>query len=79
LKGAWFQPLSLQSETCKVRTRFQALAFKSNVYCYVSAFDCTLVAIRRKEDPWNPIMSGALTGGVLQLRWGLYTLNPVHP
>ena len=30
-----------------------------------SAFDCTLVAIRRKEDPWNPIMSGALTGGVL--------------
>ena len=36
-----------------------------------SAFDCTLVAIRRKEDPWNPIMSGALTGGVLQLRYGL--------
>lgn len=35
-----------------------------------SAFDCTLVAIRRKEDPWNPIMSGALTGGVLQLRYG---------
>lgn len=31
----------------------------------------TLVAIRRKEDPWNPIMSGALTGGVLQLRYGL--------
>ena len=36
-----------------------------------SAFDCSLVAIRRKEDPWNPIMSGALTGGVLQLRYGL--------
>ena len=36
-----------------------------------SAFDCTLVAIRRKEDPWNPIMSGALTGSVLQLRYGL--------
>lgn len=36
-----------------------------------AAFDCTLVAIRRKEDPWNPIMSGALTGGVLQLRYGL--------
>ena len=35
-----------------------------------SAFDCTLVAIRRKEDPWNPIMSGALTGGVLQLATG---------
>jgi len=36
-----------------------------------SAFDCALVAIRRKEDPWNPIASGALTGGVLQLRYGL--------
>jgi hypothetical protein len=34
-------------------------------------FDCALVAVRRKEDPWNPIMSGALTGGVLQLRYGL--------
>ena len=36
-----------------------------------SAFDCTLVAIRRKEDHWNPIFSGALTGGMLQLRYGL--------
>ena len=36
-----------------------------------SAFDCTLVAIRRKEDHWNPIFSGALTGGVLQLRYGI--------
>ena len=34
-------------------------------------FDCALVAVRRKEDPWNPIASGALTGGVLQLRYGL--------
>ena len=30
-----------------------------------SAFDCTLVAIRKKEDPWNSIFSGAATGGVL--------------
>jgi mitochondrial import inner membrane translocase subunit TIM17 len=36
-----------------------------------SAFDCTLVALRRKEDHWNPIISGALTGGTLQLRYGL--------
>lgn len=36
-----------------------------------SAFDCTLVAVRKKEDPWNSIASGALTGGVLQLRTGL--------
>ncbi|KAK3259955.1 hypothetical protein CYMTET_31069 [Cymbomonas tetramitiformis] len=35
-----------------------------------SAFDCSLVAIRKKEDPWNSIASGFLTGGVLQIRHG---------
>eukprot|EP00124_Ichthyophonus_hoferi_P000879 Ihof_evm3s38 gene=Ihof_evmTU3s38 len=33
-----------------------------------SVFDCTLAAIRQKEDPWNAIFSGALTGGVLAAR-----------
>ncbi|KAK9916072.1 hypothetical protein WJX75_008241 [Coccomyxa subellipsoidea] len=36
-----------------------------------STFDCTLVAIRHKEDPWNSIAAGALTGGFLQLRTGM--------
>lgn len=36
-----------------------------------STFDCTLVALRKKEDPWNSIAAGALTGGFLQLRTGL--------
>ena len=35
-----------------------------------SSFDCVLVAVRRKEDPWNSIAAGALTGGFLQLRTG---------
>ncbi len=35
-----------------------------------STFDCTLVALRHKEDPWNSIAAGALTGGFLQLRTG---------
>jgi len=35
-----------------------------------STFDCTLVALRKKEDPWNSIAAGALTGGFLQLRTG---------
>lgn len=35
-----------------------------------SSFDCTLVAIRKKEDPWNSIISGAATGGVLAARGG---------
>lgn len=36
-----------------------------------STFDCTLVAVRKKEDPWNSIAAGAMTGGFLQLRTGL--------
>ncbi|XP_021838128.1 mitochondrial import inner membrane translocase subunit TIM17-2-like [Spinacia oleracea] len=36
-----------------------------------STFDCTLVYIRQKEDPWNSIFAGAATGGFLQVRQGL--------
>ena len=32
--------------------------------------DCTLTAVRQKEDPWNSIVSGAATGGVLAARAG---------
>lgn len=32
--------------------------------------DCTLTAVRRKEDPWNSIISGAVTGGILAARAG---------
>ncbi|KAG5178148.1 Tim17-like protein [Tribonema minus] len=32
--------------------------------------DCTMAALRRKEDPWNSIASGAATGGILALRAG---------
>jgi import inner membrane translocase subunit TIM17 len=32
--------------------------------------DCTLTAIRQKEDPWNSIVSGAATGGILAGRAG---------
>mmetsp|Transcript_27890 Transcript_27890/g.34425 ORF Transcript_27890/g.34425 Transcript_27890/m.34425 type:complete len:231 (+) Transcript_27890:108-800(+) len=32
--------------------------------------DCSLTAIRRKEDPWNSILSGAATGGMLAARAG---------
>jgi hypothetical protein len=35
-----------------------------------STFDCTLQAIRGKEDPVNAIASGAITGGVLAIRSG---------
>ena len=32
--------------------------------------DCGLSALRQKEDPWNSIMSGAATGGILAARAG---------
>mmetsp|Transcript_23274 Transcript_23274/g.31862 ORF Transcript_23274/g.31862 Transcript_23274/m.31862 type:complete len:235 (-) Transcript_23274:101-805(-) len=35
-----------------------------------SCFDCTLTHIRKKEDPWNAILSGAATGGLLASRAG---------
>ena len=43
--------------------------------CLFSTFDCSLTAIRRKEDPWNSIISGAATGGVLALRGMLICMN----
>ena len=33
-----------------------------------SAIDCGLVYVRKKEDPWNSITSGALTGAILSVR-----------
>ena len=33
-----------------------------------STFDCCLMAVRGKEDPWNSIGSGALPGAVLMIR-----------
>ncbi|KAH6815154.1 translocase inner membrane subunit 17-2 [Perilla frutescens var. hirtella] len=36
-----------------------------------SAFDCSMVYLRQKEDPWNSIIAGAATGGLLQMRQGL--------
>ena len=35
-----------------------------------SVLDCSLQAIRRKEDVWNPIIAGTLVGFILPLRRG---------
>ena len=40
-----------------------------------SAFDCVLIAVRDKEDPWNSIGSGALTGAVLSARGKIDVYN----
>ncbi|KAJ8046826.1 Mitochondrial import inner membrane translocase subunit Tim17-B [Holothuria leucospilota] len=39
-----------------------------------STFDCALVHIRKKEDPWNSITSGAMTGAVLAARNGVFAM-----
>ncbi|XP_029361709.1 mitochondrial import inner membrane translocase subunit Tim17-B isoform X1 [Echeneis naucrates] len=39
-----------------------------------STIDCGLVRIRGKEDPWNSITSGALTGAILAARSGPLTM-----
>lgn len=62
----------------KTRTAFQAVQARAPILGgnfavwggLFSAFDCTFTAIRRKEDPWNSIMSGFFTGGVLAIRAG---------
>eukprot|EP00250_Pteridium_aquilinum_P019674 c24525_g1_i1 orf=379-1176(-) len=36
-----------------------------------SVFDCSMVYMRQKEDPWNSIFAGAATGGFLQMRHGM--------
>ncbi|GLT98598.1 hypothetical protein SLE2022_160970 [Rubroshorea leprosula] len=36
-----------------------------------SVFDCSMVYLRQKEDPWNSIVAGAATGGFLSMRQGL--------
>ncbi|XP_054717902.1 mitochondrial import inner membrane translocase subunit Tim17-B-like [Uloborus diversus] len=38
--------------------------------CLFSTIDCALVSYRKKEDPWNSIISGTLTGGILAVRNG---------
>mmetsp|Transcript_20456 Transcript_20456/g.72344 ORF Transcript_20456/g.72344 Transcript_20456/m.72344 type:complete len:187 (-) Transcript_20456:164-724(-) len=35
-----------------------------------SVFDCSFAYMRKKEDPWNAIIAGACTGGVLAARAG---------
>ncbi|KAJ9106789.1 translocase of the inner membrane [Naganishia adeliensis] len=35
-----------------------------------STFDCAVKGYRQKEDPWNAILSGFLTGGCLAARGG---------
>lgn len=61
----------LREDHKSMATYFIYLLFSGNFAVWgglFSAIDCSLVYIRKKEDPWNSITSGALTGAVLSVR-----------
>ena len=35
-----------------------------------ASYDCAIKSVRKTEDPWNAILSGAMTGGTLAVRGG---------
>lgn len=55
-----------------VKTKAPVLGGSFAVWgCLFSTIDCSLIYIRKKEDPYNSIISGALTGAILSVRRGV--------
>lgn len=54
---------------------FSAQYVPMSLYCTAivnsSKYDCAIKGIRKKEDPWNAISAGFLTGGSLAIRGGV--------
>lgn len=62
----------LTQAVSRVRARVPLLGGSFAVWGTIfSSCDCTLTYFRQKEDPWNAILSGAATGGILAARAGL--------
>lgn len=73
IKGARMAPAGarLAGSLSSVQARAPVLGGQFAVWGGLFACcDCSLTAIRQKEDPWNSIVSGAATGGVLAARAG---------
>lgn len=73
IKGARLAPAGarLQGSLSAVTARAPVLGGQFAVWGGLFACcDCTLTAVRQKEDPWNSIISGAATGGLLAARAG---------
>jgi mitochondrial import inner membrane translocase subunit TIM17 len=73
IKGARMAPAGarLAGSLSSIQARAPVLGGQFAVWGGLFACcDCTLTAIRQKEDPWNSIISGAATGGVLAARAG---------
>lgn len=73
IKGARMAPAGarLAGSLSSVQARAPVLGGQFAVWGGLFACcDCTLTAVRQKEDPWNSIISGAATGGLLAARAG---------
>lgn len=73
IKGSWNAPRGgkLMGSMTAIQARGPVLGGQFAVWGGLFACcDCTLTAIRQKEDPWNSIISGAATGGILAARAG---------
>ncbi|KAL3783676.1 hypothetical protein ACHAWO_008834 [Cyclotella atomus] len=72
-KGAWNSPKGSRLTGAISNTAARAPVMGGQFAVWGGLFaccDCTLSAIRQKEDPWNSIISGAATGGILAARAG---------
>ncbi|ETV79950.1 hypothetical protein H257_07147 [Aphanomyces astaci] len=73
IKGARNSPPGerVRGAVFAVKARSPMLAGQFAIWgCLFSSYDCSLAAIRQKEDPWNSILAGAATGGTLAMRSG---------
>mmetsp|Transcript_17125 Transcript_17125/g.47086 ORF Transcript_17125/g.47086 Transcript_17125/m.47086 type:complete len:235 (-) Transcript_17125:514-1218(-) len=73
IKGARMAPAGarLAGSLSAVQARAPVLGGQFAIWGGIFAcYDCSLTALRQKEDPWNSIISGAATGGTLALRAG---------
>ncbi|KAL3772198.1 hypothetical protein ACHAWU_000546 [Discostella pseudostelligera] len=72
-KGAWQSPRGSRLLGAIGNTAARAPVMGGQFAVWGGLFaccDCSLSALRQKEDPWNSIMSGAATGGILAARAG---------
>lgn len=73
IKGSWNAPRGgkLMGSMTGIQARGPVLGGQFAVWGGLFACcDCSLTAYRQKEDPWNSIISGAATGGILAARAG---------
>lgn len=73
IRGAWTAPKGarIKGSLNAMSARGPILGGQFAVWGGIFACcDCSLTAIRQKEDPWNSIISGAATGGILAARAG---------